>query len=60
MGYEAALDKQPEDRRADRDRDSDAPTVEVELGGRKVRIRQQTVPSGIGYGIARRLKRWLG
>jgi hypothetical protein len=60
MGYEAAVGKQPKDRRDVRDENWDAPTVEVEMDGRKVRIRQQTIASGIGYGFARRLRRWLG
>jgi hypothetical protein len=60
MGYEAALGKHPKDRPARRDGESDSPIAEVELGGRKVRIRQQTVASGIGVGIGRRIKRLLG
>jgi hypothetical protein len=60
MGYEAALEKHPKNRLVRRDERSESPTVEVEVGGRKVRVRQQTVASGIGYGIRRRLKRLLG
>jgi hypothetical protein len=60
MADEAGLKKQPRDDRAPGERGSEDPTVEVELRGRKVRIRQQTVPSGIGVGIERRLKRLFG
>jgi hypothetical protein len=60
MGYEAALKKHPKDHTAGHEGQPDSSTVEVDLGGRKVQIRQQTVASGIGVGIGRRLKRLFG
>jgi hypothetical protein len=59
MAYDAALKKHP-NRLAVADEESKSPTIEVEVGGRKVRVRQQTVASGLGYGITRRLKRLFG
>jgi hypothetical protein len=59
MRHEVAPEKQQQDD-GRRDREPEDPTVEVELRGRKVQIRQQTVPSGIGVGIERRLRRLLG
>jgi hypothetical protein len=59
MAYDAALRKHP-DRLSASDERSESPTIEVEVGGRKVRVRQQTVASGLGYGITRRLKRLFG
>jgi hypothetical protein len=58
MAYDAALKKHP-NRVARRDKRSESSTIEVEVGGRKVRVRQQTVASGLGYGIMSRLKHWF-
>jgi hypothetical protein len=57
MAYDAALRK---NRLAAPDERSKSSTIEVEVGGRKVRVRQQTVASGLGYGITRRLRRLFG
>jgi hypothetical protein len=54
MGHEDALKKHP------KDHTSLLSTVEVDFGGRKAQIRQQTVASGIGVGIGRRLRRLFG
>jgi hypothetical protein len=58
MAYDAALEKRPNRNAASDERMSS--TIEVEVGGRMVRVRQQTVASGLGYGITRRLKRLFG
>lgn len=59
MAYDAALKKHP-NRVARRDERSEPPTIEVDIDGRKVSVRQQTIPSGLGYGLLGRLKRFLG
>jgi hypothetical protein len=60
MGFDAALEKHLKDRSAPSGEKADSPTVEVEVDGRKVQVRQQTVASGIGAGIRRRVERLLG
>jgi hypothetical protein len=60
MGFDAALEKHPKDRSAPLGEKAESPTVEVNVDGRKVQVRQQTVASGLGAGIRRRIERLLG